>query len=467
MTPQPHYDIVVIGAGQSGDPLARAFAKAGHRVALIEREHVGGTCVNTGCTPTKTMIASARVAYLARRAADYGVRFDGPVTMDLAKVRERKRAVVQDFREGTEKKIASFDCLDLIYGDARFSSPTEIVVKMNDGPERTITGAKFVINTGLHDVAPPVPGLEDVPYLNHAKMEELGSVPESLLILGGGYIALEFAQMFRRFGSKVAIVEQSDHLLAHEDEEVSQEVERILREDGIEIYTHAKALKAAQNGPETELTVQTAEGAQKTLTGTTLLVATGRMPNTKNLGLDKAGVAMDDKGYIQTNSQLETNVAHIWAIGDVKGGPAFTHISYDDFRILEANLLKGGHRSTEDRPTPYTMFTDPQLGRVGMTEQQARAQGHTVKVAKIGMNEVARAIETDETRGFMKAVVDADTEQILGCAMLCVNGGEVMAVVETAMLGRLPYTVLRNGVFAHPTLSESLNNLFMTLDESV
>ncbi len=464
MTPNSHYDIVVIGAGQGGDPLARTFAQAGHSVALIEREHVGGTCVNTGCTPTKTMIASARVAYLARRASDYGVRFDGPVTVDLAQVRARTRAIVHDFRGGTEKKIAAVDGLDLIYGDAQFSGPTEIVVRMNDGPERTITGGKFFINTGGRNAVPPVPGLDSVPYLDHAKMEELDCVPESLLILGGGYIALEFAQMFRRFGSKVTIVEKSGRLLEHEDEDVSQEMERILREDGIEIYTGAQALEATQDGPHALLTVQTAGGEQKTLTGSHLLVATGRTPNTQTLGLDKAGVLMDDRGYVQTNGKLETNVPHIWALGDVKGGPAFTHISYDDYRILEANLLKGGHRTTEDRPIPYTMFTDPQLGRVGLTEQQARDKGHTVKVARLAMDEAARAIETDETRGFMKAVVDADTGQILGCAMLCIEGGEVMAVIETAMLGRLHYTVLRNAVFAHPTLAESLNNLFMTLD---
>lgn len=444
--------------------MARSFAEAGYSVALIEREHVGGTCVNTGCTPTKTMVASARVAYLARRASEYGVQFAGPVTVDFAQVRARTLAIVEDFRQGTEKKLATFDCLDLIYGDASFSSPTEIVVKRNDGPEATLTGTKFFINTGGHNSVPPVPGLDSVPFLDHAKMERLDTLPESLLILGGGYIALEFAQMFCRFGSKVAIVEQSARLLAHEDEDAAQEMVRILREDGIEIYTSAKALSAAQNGTQANLTIETSAGEHKILTGSHLLVATGRTPNTKTLGLDKAGVAADDKGYVQTNSKLETNVANIWALGDVKGGPAFTHISYDDFRILEANLLHNGTRSTEDRPVPYTMFTDPQLGRVGMTEQQARDRGLNIKVAKIPMTETARAIETGETRGFMKAVVDANTQQILGCAMLCLDGGEVMAVVETAMMGKLPYTALRNAVFAHPTLSESLNNLFMTLD---
>jgi len=464
LTPKSHYDIVVIGSGQSGDPLARAFAKVGHSVVLIEREHVGGTCANTGCTPTKTMIASARVAYLARRGADFGVQVGGPVTVDFAQVRERKRAIVADFRGGTEKQLAHQDNLDLIYGQARFLSPTEISVKLNDGPEQTIMGGKFFINTGEHDVVPPLPGLDGVPYLDHAKIEELGSVPERLLILGGGYIALEFAQMFRRFGSQVAIVEKSARLLEHEDEDVSQEMERILFEDGIEIYTGSKALKAAQMGADVQLTVQTAESDQKMLSGSHLLVAVGRAPNTKNLGLDKAGVVTDEQGHIQTNAKLETNVANIWALGDVKGGPAFTHISYDDYRILEANLLHAGQRTTEDRPVPYTVFTDPQLGRVGMTERQAKDKSLNIKVAKIPMTEVARTLETDETRGFLKAVVDTDSGQILGCAMLCVDGGEVMSVLETAMLGKLPYTVLRDGVFAHPTLSESLNNLFMTLD---
>jgi len=464
VTPKSHYDIVVIGSGQSGDPLARAFAKAGHSVALIERAHVGGTCANTGCTPTKTMIASARVAYLARRAADFGVQFDGPVTVDFGKVRERKRAIVADFRGGTEKALAQQDNLDLIYGSARFVSPTEIIVKMNDGQELSITGTKFFLNTGAHDIVPSLPGLGSVPFLDHAKIEELGSVPEHLLILGGGYIALEFAQMFRRFGSRVSIVEQSARLLAHEDEDVSQEMERILREDGIEIRTNAKALEAAQSGPDIQLTVQTAEGETKTLIGSHLLVAVGRTPSTQGLGLDKASVATDDKGSIQTNSKLETNIPHIWAMGDVKGGPAFTHISYDDYRIIEANLIHNGQRTTEDRPVPYTVFTDPQLGRVGMTEQQAKDKSLNYAVAKIPMTEVARTLETDETRGFIKAIVDKDSGQILGGAMFCLDGGEVMSVLETAMLGKLPYTTLRDGVFAHPTLSESLNNLFMSLD---
>ncbi len=464
MTPKSHYDIVVIGSGQSGDPLARAFAKAGQSVVLIEREHVGGTCANTGCTPTKTMIASARVAYLARRSADFGVHFNGPVTVDFAKVRERKRAIVADFRGSTEKQLAQQDNLDLVYGEARFTSPTEIIVKTNDGQEQAITGGKFFINTGEHDVVPPLPGLGSVPYLDHASIEEIGSLPERLLILGGGYIALEFAQMFRRFGSQVAIVEKSPHLLEQEDGDVCQAMEGILREDGIEIYTHAQAQGAAHDGAGIQLTVQAKDGEQTTLTGTHLLVATGRAPNTKDLGLDKAGVSTDEQGHIQTNSKLETNVPNIWAMGDVKGGPAFTHISYDDYRILEANLLREGHRTVEDRPVPYTVFTDPQLGRVGLTERQAREQGLNIQVAQIPMTEVARTVETDETRGFMKAIVDTDTKQILGCAMLCLDGGEVMSVIETAMLGKLPYTALRNGVFAHPTLSESLNNLFMTLD---
>lgn len=460
-----HYDIVVIGSGQSGDPLARAFAEAGHSVALIERAHVGGTCANTGCTPTKTMIASARVAYLARRGADFGVQVGGPVTVDFAKVRARKRAIVADFRGGTEKQLGAQDHLELIYGQARFASPTEVVVKTNEGPERTITGGKFFINTGEKDVVPPLPGLDAVPYLDHAKIEELDQVPEHLLILGGGYIALEFGQMFRRFGSRVSIVEKSERLLAHEDQDVSEAMEQILREDGIEVLVGTKALQAGQDGTQVTLTVQPAEGGSRTLAGSHLLVAIGRAPNTEGLGLERAGVETDEQGHIKTNGKLETNVANIWAMGDVKGGPAFTHISYDDYRILQANLLHGGHRSVEDRPVPYTVFTDPQLGRVGMSEQQAKDKGLNYKIAKVPMTQVARTLETDETRGFLKAVVDADSKQILGGAMLCVDGGEVMSVLETAMLGHLPYTVLRDGVFAHPTLSESLNNLFMTLDE--
>ena len=459
------YDAVIVGVGQSGDPLARALAAAGKRVVLIERDAVGGTCVNRGCTPTKTMIASARVAYLAKRGADFGVQ-TGLVSVDLVKVRQRKRDIVDEFRSGTESKLEKSDKIDLIYGDATFTGPKSVEIALRSGGTQAVTAPLVFINTGARPTVPPVDGLDTVDFLDSTSVMELGAVPEHLIILGGSYIALEFGQMFRRFGSQVTIVEVSPQILEREDPDVAEEMAKILTEDGIEILTGTKATKAAKtdSGGGVTLTLSMGDGVEKTLTGSHLLVAVGRTPNTDTLGLDAAGIAKDDHGYVKVNDTLETNVPGVYALGDVKGGPQFTHISYDDFRIVEANLLKNGHRTVSDRPVPYTVFTDPQLGRVGLTEAEANAQGHSVQVAKIPMTEVARAIETDETRGFMKAIVDADTKQILGAAILAVNGGEVMAVLEIAMLGHLPYTALRDAVLAHPTLAESLNNLFMALE---
>ena len=457
------YDAIILGAGQSGDPLARALAKAGKRVALIERDAVGGTCVNRGCTPTKTMIASARVAYLARRGADFGIE-TGPVTVDLAKVRQRKRDIVVSFRQGDEKHLAETRGVELIYGAGRFTGPNSIEVAPNGGgAARTLTAAQIFINTGARPTIPKIEGLDTVPYLDSTSIMELGSVPEHLIILGGSYIALEFGQMFRRFGSRVSVVEKSEHLLGHEDRDVSDEMAKIMGEDGLTLLLGASATSVAKTTEGVALTVKTASGEQAVL-GSHLLVAVGRTPNTDFLNLGAAGVETDDAGHVTANERLETTAPGIWALGDVKGGPQFTHISYDDFRILKANLIDGGSRTTADRPVPYTVFTDPQLGRVGMTETEAKKAGKNIQVAKLPMSEVARALETDETRGFMKAVVDADTHQILGAAILGVDGGEVMAVLEVAMMGRLPYTALRDATLAHPTLAESLNNLFMTLD---
>ena len=455
------YDAVIIGAGQAGGPLASALAKAGRQVALIERDAVGGTCVNRGCTPTKTMIASARVAYLAGRGADYGVQ-TGPVTVDMVKIRQRKRDIVESFRSSTETKLEKTEQIDLIYGEAKFTGPQTMEIALRGGGTQSVTAAQIFINTGARSTVPKIDGLDQTPFLDSTSVMELDTVPEHLIILGGGYIALEFGQMFRRFGSRVMVIEQSDQLLGHEDKDVAEEMAKILGEDDLEILLSAKAVKVAKSGAGVTLTVATKTG-EKTLTGSHLLVAVGRTPNTDALDLAAAGVQTDDHGYVKVNEKLETNVPGIYALGDVKGGPAFTHISYDDYRIVEANLLDHGSRTTSDRPVPYTVFTDPQLGRVGLTEAEAKAQGKKIQIAKIPMSEVARAMETDETRGFMKAIVDADTKQILGAAILGVDGGEVMAVLEVAMMGRLPYTALRDAVLAHPTLAESLNNLFMTL----
>lgn len=455
-------DLIVIGAGQGGDPLVRSFAKAGKTAVLVERLAVGGTCVNRGCTPTKTMVASARVAYLARRGADYGIG-TGPVTVDMAKIRDRKQGIVDEFREGTEKKIASIDGLTLIYGDATFTGPKTVEVAPNGGGDtRTLKAPLIVINTGARATVPKIEGLDSVPFLDSTSIMEVGEVPKHLIVLGGSYIALEFGQMFRRFGSEITILEKSEQLLGHEDPDVAAEMQKILTEDGLQIHTGVKA-KRVETSANGGVTVTLEDGTA--ITGSHLLVAVGRTPNSDGLGLDAAGVEIDDKGLITVSDTLETSQPGVYVIGDIKGGPQFTHISYDDFRILEANLLKDGHRTTKDRQIPYTVFTDPQLGRVGMTETEAKKAGKNIKVATLPMTEAARALETDEARGLMKAVVDADTGQILGAAIIGVEGGETMAVLEVAMMGKLPYTALRDATLAHPTWAESLNNLFMTLDE--
>ncbi|MDP8946771.1 MAG: mercuric reductase [Actinomycetota bacterium] len=458
-----HYDAIVIGAGQGGVPLARTLAQAGRKVALVEREHVGGTCYNEGCTPTKTMVASAKVAYLDRRSADYGVK-TGQVTVDMVAVRQRKRDIVEDFRNGGEQRLRDTEGLDLVWGEASFTSPEELEVHLNSDETR-LTAKNIFINTGSRPANPPVEGLESVPALNSTTIMELDEVPEHLLVLGGGYVGLEFAQMFRRFGSEVTVVQRDKQLLTREDTDVAEAVAEVLREDGVEVLLETEAKHAEQAGDgELLLAIGTLEGGG-TLEGSHLLVAAGRPPNTERLNLEAAGVETDERGFIRVNERLETNVEGIWALGDVKGGPAFTHISYDDFRIIKTNLLEGGEATITDRMVPYTVFIDPQLGRVGLSEEEAREQGRDVRVARMPMKHVARALEVDEPRGMMKAVVDANTRQILGCAVLGVEGGEVAAMIQIAMMGRVPYTTLRDAVFAHPTLAESLNNLFATIGE--
>jgi pyruvate/2-oxoglutarate dehydrogenase complex dihydrolipoamide dehydrogenase (E3) component len=452
----------VIGSGQGGNPLALALAGAGWHVAMVESKHVAGTCINEGCTPTKTMVASARVAYLARRGADYGVR-TGEVSVDMARVRQRKRDIVDSFRGGSERRLLQADGLELIYGRAELTGPQTVAVELRDGGRGLLRAGTIVINAGCRPAAPPVAGLEAVPALDSTSIMELDEVPEHLLVLGGGYVGLEFGQMFRRFGARVTVVQRGPALLAREDPDVAEAVAGIMREDGIDVLLDADATAAASvPGGRVRLDVRVG-GETRALDGSHLLVAAGRRPNTDGLGLAAAGVEADARGYVKVDDGLRTNVPGIYAIGDVNGGPAFTHISYDDFRILRANLLEGGSASTSGRLVPYTVFIDPQLGRIGMSETEAAAAGREVRVAKMPMSYVARALEVDEPRGFMKAVVDGGTGQLLGCAVLGIEGGELMAAMEVAMMGRLPYTALRDAVFAHPTLAESLNNLFASL----
>ena len=463
MADTERYDAIVIGAGQGGGPLSTALARAGRKTAIIERIHVGGTCVNEGCTPTKTMVASARAAYLARRGADYGVR-EQVTGMDMVRVRQRKRDIVEDFRGGSERGIVNGGA-DLLMGEARFTGPKTLEVTLNSGGTRTLTAETIIINSGDRPSALRIPGSETVPTLNSTTIMELDSVPEHLLVLGGGYVGLEFGQMFHRFGSQVTIVHRGGQVLAREDADVAGEVADILRQDGIEVLlrTEPTHIERATSGA-IALTVR-GPGGERSLSGSHVLAAVGRTPNTEALNAGAAGVRLDERGHIPVNERLETNVPGIYAIGDVNGGPAFTHISYDDFRILRTNLLEGGSATTTNRLVPYTVYIDPQLGRVGMTEREAREQGRHIRVAKMPMSYVARALEVDETRGSMKAVVDADTGQILGCAVLGIEGGEIMSMLEVAMMGHLPYTALRDAVFAHPTLAESLNNLFSSFQE--
>jgi pyruvate/2-oxoglutarate dehydrogenase complex dihydrolipoamide dehydrogenase (E3) component len=468
-----HYDAIILGSGQAGNPLAAAFAAKGKRVALVERALIGGTCVNYGCTPTKTMVASAEVAYLSRRGPEFGIHpgssspstaTDIPLWVDMPAVRERKRAIVKQWREGSEKSLKD---VDIIHGEGSFLGPKQILVRLNSGGQLTLTADLVVIDTGLSPAIPSIPGLDQVPFLDNASVMELDQLPEHLLILGGGYIGLEFAQMFRRFGSRITVVQDSAQLLPHEDEDIAEAITKILREDGIEILlnTHADAAAYAEN--TIHLTVRQ-NGPSKTITGTHLLVAAGRHPNTDRLNLSAAGISTNTHGFVQVDDYLQTNVPGVYAVGDVNGGPEFTHVAYDDYRILNANLLESPGtrpRNTRDRILPYCVFIDPQLGRVGLSEKEAAKAGIKVRVARLPMSSVARAMETSQSRGFMKALVHPESKQILGAAILGLDGGEIMGMLQIAMLGKLPYPVLQSAVLAHPTLAEALNNLFRKFDD--
>lgn len=457
------FDALVIGTGQGGKPLARDLARAGHRTAIVEREHVGGTCINVGCTPTKTMVASAKVAYLTGRAEEYGVVADDP-RVDLGQVRARKRRIVERFRTGSRRSLEDTEGIELVFGEARFSGPKEMEVHTREGTTRRLAADRIFINVGCRPAVPPIEGLDEVDYLDSTSIMELETVPRHLLVIGGGYIGVEFGQMFRRFGSEVTLVQRGSQLLSREDEDVAETVTEILRDDGVRVLLDSEAARVEQGEDGTvNLTVRGPEG-EGPVSGSHLLVAVGRRPNSDLLNLEAAGVETDERGYIRVDGGLATSAPEIYALGDVKGGPAFTHISYDDYRVLKTNLLDGGDATTEGRLVPYVVFMDPELGRVGLTESRARAAGHQVRVAKMPMEGVARALERDETRGFMKVVVDADSGRILGCAILGIEGGELMSMVEIAMMAELPYTALRDAIFAHPTLAEAFNNLFAGLD---
>src|SRR6516164_6870963 len=450
------YDAIVIGSGQAGNPLCQKLADHGWTVALIEKEHLGGTRVNTGCTPTKTMVASAQVAHYARHAARWGVR-TGDVRVDLAKVVARKDQIVSQFRGGQERKVQQRKNLHLHRGHARFLDPHRLRVG-----DQVLEGERIFINTGTRVAVPPLDGLDVVPYLTNATIMALTEVPVHLVVLGGGYIGLEFGQMFCRFGSRVTVVHNGGQILAREDADVAAELQKALEAEGLRFVLNARTTRVEQQNGGVALTVQTGSGSE-TVAGSHLLVATGRRPNSDELGLENTGVKTDAHGFIRVNNRLETGVPGVWALGDVKGGPAFTHISFNDYQIVYANLIEGENRTADGRLVPYAVFTDPQLGRVGFTEKEARAAGHKLKVGKIPMAWVARAIERDETAGLMKVVVDADTDQILGAAILATEGGELVQILEFVMLAGASYRLLKGAVYIHPTLAEG----FWTLMEDV
>lgn len=457
------YDAVVIGTGQSGVPLAKSLAGEEWKVAIIEKNLVGGCCINYGCTPSKTMAASSEVIHFSKKAEHYGIH-NSIVEINLKEIINRKRRIVKSFRESGEKGIEETNNLSLIRGEAKFVDKKMLEIILNGGRSKTIQADRVFINTGCSPLIPAIKGIDSVDYLTSTSIMELETIPEHLIVLGGGYIGLEFGQMFRRFGSRVTIIQRSGQLLSREDKDVAEEVEKILRNEEIDFLfntTVSEIIKTRDN--KIQLTLNP-EGKGSHLTCSHLLVAVGRKPNSEALNLEAAGVKTDNKGFIKVNSKLETNIKGIYALGDVKGGPAFTHISYDDYRVIRDNLLKNKSRTIRNRLVPYTVFIDPQLGRVGITEIEAMQKNIKYKIAKMPMNYVARAIELDETQGFMKAIIDADTGKILGCAVLGIEGGEIASMVQVAMMGGLKYTDLEEGIFTHPTLAESLNNLFSKIN---
>lgn len=450
------FDAIVIGSGQGGNPLSQKLADHGWRVALVEEAHLGGTFVNTGCTPTKTMIASCQAAYYVRHAERWGVHASD-VRIDLAKIVARKNQIVRTWRSGLEQKIAQRPNLHLYHGHARFLGASRLCVG-----DQELEGERVFINVGTRVALPPLEGLDQVDFLTNASIMELREVPPHLIVLGGGYIGLEFGQLFRRFGSRVTIIHRGTQILPREDADVAQELQRALESEGIQFVLHAQTSLVGKQDGQVFLECQ-AGGVARTVRGSHLLVATGRRPNTDDLGIENTGLETDRLGYLRVNHRLETNVPGVWALGDVKGGPAFTHISFNNYQIIYANLIEGRHATTDGRLVPYAVFTDPQLGRVGMTEKEARATGRRLKVGKIPMSWVARAIERDETAGLMKLIVDADTDRILGAAVLATEGGELVQILSAAMLADAPYTLLKGAIYIHPTLAEG----FWTLMEEV
>lgn len=451
------YDAIIIGSGQSGAPLANALADIGWTVALIEERYLGGTCINTGCTPTKTMVHRALVTHYARNAARWGV-VARDVRADMPAIVAQKNNVVLRFREGKEKQVASRPKIRLYRQRARFSGSHRVEVH-----GETLESEKIFIDTGARPRIPDIPGLSSSGYLTSETIMDLTSAPGHLLVLGGSYIGLEMGQMFSRFGSQVTVIQDAPQIVPREDPEVAAELQKTLEAEGMKFLVNAKTIQVQRAGDSITLTIEVSQGpgapqksSIQSLSGSHLLVAVGRVPNTADLGLEKAGVATDQRGFIKVNGRLETSVPGVWATGDVKGGPAFTHISFNDYQIVYANVVEGENRSIEHRIVPYSLFTDPELGSAGLTEREARSKGYKLKIGSVPMTYVARAIERDETAGLMKIIVDASNDRILGATILATDGGELIHILYTLMLAGLPYTLLKGAVYIHPTLAEGL-----------
>jgi pyruvate/2-oxoglutarate dehydrogenase complex dihydrolipoamide dehydrogenase (E3) component len=444
------FDAIVIGTGQSGPSLARRLADSGQKVAVIERDRFGGTCVNTGCTPTKTMVASAYAMHVARRGADYGFSGAGEIKADMKRIKARKDAIVGRSTRGVERSLKTRENCTVYEGHGRFVGPHEVAV----GSE-TLRSDRIFLDVGGRAAIPPIPCLDQIPYLTNTTLMDVDFLPRHLLVLGGSYIGLEFGQMFRRFGSEVTIVEIGPRLIAREDEEVSEAVAAFLAKEGITVHANAKCLRVSQRGDEIALSLD-CDGQSREVVGSHLLVATGRQPNTDDLGVERAGIKLDARGYIEVDDELRTSVPGIWALGDCNGRGAFTHTAYNDFEIVAANLLDGAHRRLSERISAYALYIDPPLGRVGMTETQARATGRPLLIAKRPMSRVGRAVEKGETLGFMKVLVDDETKRLLGASILGVGGDEVIHAILDLMYAKAPYTVMQRAVHIHPTVSELL-----------
>jgi pyruvate/2-oxoglutarate dehydrogenase complex dihydrolipoamide dehydrogenase (E3) component len=451
------YDAIIIGTGQAGPPLAQRLAMAGMRVAIIERKLFGGTCVNTGCIPTKTMVASAYAARIASRAAEYGVVLNGSVRVDMKAVKARKDGISGKSRAGVESALRSLENCNVYQGHARFESPRQVRV----GNE-VLTSEQIFINVGGRAAVPDMPGAGEVDFLTNSSMMDVDFLPPHMVIVGGGYIGLEFGQMFRRFGSQVTIIEMAPRLISHEDEDVSTAIAGIMRQEGIELRLNAKCIALKPHSKGVAVVAECTEGAPE-VAGSHVLLAVGRKPNTDDLGLDKAGVEQDARGYILVDDQLRTNVPGIWAMGDCNGKGAFTHTAYNDFAIVAANLLDHDPRRVSDRITAYNLYIDPPLGRAGMTEAQVRHSGRRALVGQRPMTKVGRAVEKGEVQGFMKIVVDADSKQILGAAILGTGGDEVIHAVLDLMYAKAPYTVMQRAMHIHPTVSELLPTILNEL----